>query len=367
MARLPTNKIKVRNRYRKNLGDIDSLAASIKELGLLHPIVVRPDGRLIAGERRLAACRRLGWKSVPVTHVDLKKVVLGEYAENAFRKNFLPSEVNAIRMAIEPYEKAAAKERQRTHGGTAPGRGKHSGKVSQGNGRARDKIAAFAGMSGRTLAKIQAIVEAAERKPRRFGFLVSEMDRTGRVDSVYRRLRQLQDEDQRLAVRPVKGKFSTIVIDPPWALLGAPERARPHYATMSKKELLALPVQTWAAEEAHVYLWATNTDLRDAFELMEAWGFGFKTLLTWAKPTLGLGTYFRTTTEHVLFGVRGRLSTRARDIGTHFSAPKTYHSEKPDVFYRIVEQASYPPFLDVFARKRRPGWTVWGNGVADAA
>ena len=120
MTKLSIRKIKVRNRYRNSLGDIKSLAANIKELGLLHPIVVRPDGRLIAGERRLAACKRLGWKSVPVTYVDLKEVVRGEFAENAFRKDFLLSEIEAIRRAIEPYERTAAKERQRKHGGTAP-------------------------------------------------------------------------------------------------------------------------------------------------------------------------------------------------------------------------------------------------------
>jgi ParB family transcriptional regulator, chromosome partitioning protein len=79
MTLVSIRKINVRNRYRKNLGDIESLAANIKELGLLHPIVVRPDGRLIAGERRLAACKRLGWKTVSVTYVDLKEVVRGEF------------------------------------------------------------------------------------------------------------------------------------------------------------------------------------------------------------------------------------------------------------------------------------------------
>ncbi len=67
MAKLTINEITVRNRHRKNLGDVESLAASIKQVGLLHPIVVRSDGRLIAGGRRLAACKRLGWQSVPVT------------------------------------------------------------------------------------------------------------------------------------------------------------------------------------------------------------------------------------------------------------------------------------------------------------
>ncbi len=72
MPTLPISKIKVRNRYRKNLGDIQSLAASIEDVGLLHPIVVRRDGRLIAGERRLEACKSLGLKKVPVTVVDIE-------------------------------------------------------------------------------------------------------------------------------------------------------------------------------------------------------------------------------------------------------------------------------------------------------
>jgi ParB family chromosome partitioning protein len=100
------------------------LAASIEEVGLLHPIAVRADGRLIAGERRLAACKKLGWTSVPVTVVNLNEVIRGEFAENAERKDFLPSEIDAIRRALLPLEKAAAKERQRRHSGTAPGRKK---------------------------------------------------------------------------------------------------------------------------------------------------------------------------------------------------------------------------------------------------
>ena len=108
-----------------------------------------------------------------MTVIDLKEVVRGEFAENAFRKDFLPSEIDAIRRAIEPLEKAAAKERQRQHGGTAPGRRKHSGKLARSDGRTRDRFGAFAGISGRSLAKIQAIVEAAERKPKLYGPLLA--------------------------------------------------------------------------------------------------------------------------------------------------------------------------------------------------
>jgi N6-adenosine-specific RNA methylase IME4 len=193
------------------------------------------------------------------------------------------------------------------------------------------------------------------------------MDRYGRIDAAYRKLRRMMDEQQRLAVKPLKGKFRTIVIDPPWDYPGIPERSRPTYATMPQEELLALPVRLWADDPAHLYLWSSNANLRDAFELMKAWGFEFKTMITWVKPSFGIGSYFRTSTEHILFGVRGHLLTRVRNVGTHFTAPKTFHSEKPDAFYELVERASYPPYVDVFARKKRPGWSAWNSAIHEAA
>ena len=128
-----------------------------RRVGLLHPVVVRPDGLLIAGERRLVACRQLGWSDVPVTEVDLEQVARGELAENADRKDFLPSEIDAIRKAVAPIEEAAAKERMSEGGKGA--------KVSQPS-RAVDKVGAFAGISGRTVEKIAKVVEAAERPSR---------------------------------------------------------------------------------------------------------------------------------------------------------------------------------------------------------
>jgi hypothetical protein len=116
-------------------------------------------------------------------------IVRGENDENAIRKDFLPSEIDSIRRALEPKEKEAAKDRQKEHGGAAPG--KHltalggyeiqSRKVSLSEGQTRDKIGAFAGVSGRTVEKIKAVVEAAEENPEKFGHLVDEMDRTGKV------------------------------------------------------------------------------------------------------------------------------------------------------------------------------------------
>lgn len=167
-----------------------------------------------------------------------------------------------------------------------------------------------------------------------------------------------EDEQRVLSLVPSEGRVKTIVIDPPWdhegfSLAG---RGRPDYATMTHDELLALDLGRWTEEPCHLYLWTTNNFLLNAGELLKAWGFEFKTVLTWVKPRFGLGSYFRSSTEHVLFGVKGKLTTRVADIPTHFEAPLGEHSAKPEAFYELVKRASYPPYGEVFQRDKRDGF-----------
>jgi ParB/RepB/Spo0J family partition protein len=330
------------------LGDIDELAGQIADLGLLHPIVVRPNGELIAGQRRLEAVKMLGWKDVPVHVVDIESLVRGEFSENAHRKDFTPSELVAIAASIEKEETERARARMTL--GTAVPRVSLTGKTV-------DVIAERLrlGISGKTLERARAVVQAAEADPKRFGHLVAEMDRTGKVSAAYRTLRCAEDEKRILGLKPIVGRHRTLVIDPPWRyaidFLG---RSRPDYATMTKEELLALAVADWAEERCHLYLWTTNAMLRHAFDLMEAWGFRYNTILTWTKPRAGMGTHFRGATEHVLFGIRGVLATRTLKIPTWFEAPVGKHSDKPERFYDIVRAASYPPYGEAFQRKARP-------------
>jgi hypothetical protein len=180
---IPIADIRVGTRHRRDMGDIAELAANIGEIGLLHPIPIRPDRSLIAGARRLAACNRLGWTHVPVHIVDLEQIVRGEFAENAYRKKFLPTEIYAIWQALEPIERAAAKERML------------AGKPMENfhRGATRDKVAACAGISGRTLDKIAAVVEAAEADPR-LRPLVDQMDQTGHVHGAFQQLEAAKAE-----------------------------------------------------------------------------------------------------------------------------------------------------------------------------
>jgi len=166
-----------------------------------------------------------------------------------------------------------------------------------------------------------------------------------------------------------EAKFATIVIDPPWDWGDEGDqdqmgRARPDYATMSKEQLMALPVGTLADDDCHLYMWITNRSLPKGFDLIQAWGFRYITAITWAKPSFGMGNYFRGQTEQILFAVKGSQPLKRKDVGTLFTAPRgpNGHSSKPVEFYDLVESCSPGPFLEMFSRHNRDGWTAWGEG-----
>lgn len=197
---------------------------------------------------------------------------------------------------------------------------------------------------------------------------------------VAKHLKAEKDADDNAPVEPQSvpdGLFSTFVVDPPWQYGNTSTRgaAENHYGTMTIEELCALDVvPTSAAPEAHLYLWTTAGHLPEAFSVMHAWGFEYKTYLVWIKPQMGMGNYFRVSTELVLFGIRGGMRTQARDIKNYFEAKRGKHSSKPPAFHDLVEKASPGPYLELFSRcssdqmlhgctcsKCRLGWTVWGN------
>jgi N6-adenosine-specific RNA methylase IME4 len=184
-------------------------------------------------------------------------------------------------------------------------------------------------------------------------------------------------------------EYSTIVADPPWRYANTSTRAsaQGHYDTLSIAQLCGdelLPdgvnlakevVRPRTAERAHLYLWATAGHLPEAFRVMESWGFTYKTYLVWVKPQMGMGNYFRVSTELVLFGVRGAMRTRDRGLMNWFQARRGRHSAKPYQFYDLVCKASPGPYLELFGRcdqeHQLPGtcqcarcrldWDVWGN------
>ena len=181
---------------------------------------------------------------------------------------------------------------------------------------------------------------------------------------------------------PRSGLYRCLVVDPPWDQGKTGKRSvRPNqgtdldYPTMTWVEIAALPVDEWAADEAFLWLWATNSRSRSsgkpilmqAFELMEHWGFRYYTALTWDKATgpCPFGPY-QITTEHCLFGYRGKAQFPKASLGkmkTAFTAPVSRHSEKPTILYDNVSRYFSGPRLDVFARRRHPGFEPWGDQI----
>lgn len=176
-------------------------------------------------------------------------------------------------------------------------------------------------------------------------------------------------------------RFSTILADPPWQFQNrtgkvAPEHRRlSRYRTMTMSELVDLDVASVASERAHLYLWVPNALLLQGLELMASWGFQYKTNIVWHKirkdggpDGRGVGFYFRNTTELCLFGVRGKnartLAPGRRQVNI-IKSIKREHSRKPDEMYEIIEACSPAPFLELFARGARPGWTSWGDQSAE--
>lgn len=172
------------------------------------------------------------------------------------------------------------------------------------------------------------------------------------------------------------GQYGTILIDPPWRFVNrtgkvAPEHRRlRRYPTMSFEEIAALPVGGIALPKSHLYMWCPNALIREGLEIMRAWGFTYKTNIVWLKirkdggpDGRGVGFYFRNVTELILFGVKGGLRTKdpGRSQVNIIQTRKEEHSRKPDEQYDVIEACSPGPFVELFARQQRKGWTSWGD------
>ena len=176
-------------------------------------------------------------------------------------------------------------------------------------------------------------------------------------------------------------RFATVLADPPWRFANrtgkvAPEHRRlARYPTLTLDEIRALPVADHLAPTAHCYLWVPNALLPEGLAVLAAWGFAYKANLVWHKVRRdggsdgrGVGFYFRNVTELLLFGTRGpkarTLAPGRRQVNL-IASRKREHSRKPDEQYPLIEACSPGPFLELFGRGVRPGWTVWGNQASD--
>lgn len=172
-------------------------------------------------------------------------------------------------------------------------------------------------------------------------------------------------------------KYKTIVVDPPWKYGKwgkATPSSRPNgktydmpYETMAINEIKALRLKEYAADNCELYLWTTQKYLPFSFEILNEWGWKYCQTLTWCKKPRGTGQggVYCPTTEFLILGRRGKMPNVKRVDSTWFltKRPHNVHSKKPEFFQDMIETVSEPPRLEVFARRKREGWDVFGNEV----
>jgi N6-adenosine-specific RNA methylase IME4 len=382
--------IKIGKRHRRDLGDIDGLATSFRDIGLLQPIVITPDHELIAGRRRIEAAKSLGWKSIPVHVVDIESVMRGEYDENILRKDFTVSERVAIGGKVEKL--LGNRQGQRTNRlvqNFAQVKGKKTRELAAkkagfGNaetyrqaklivtGGASELIAAvdaneISVYAGATLAHLpkheqKIIVASGPANVARASYLIRAKYRlaVARTNGKLKKVR---------AIVP-KGKFETIVIDLPWPMHKIERETNPRqvgtdFLTMTEEELFAFKatIDAKAADKCHGFFWTSQKFLPLALRLIEHYDFSYVLTMVWHKPggfqPFGLPQY---NCEFVIYARRGApcfIDTKA--FNCCFQAPRREPSRKPDYFYDLVRRVTAGPRIDMFSREPRKGFAQFGN------
>jgi N6-adenosine-specific RNA methylase IME4 len=240
-------------------------------------------------------------------------------------------------------------------GGTKP-----SFQISEKRINATKEIAGLVGVSHDTVSKVWKIKDKAPEK------IQDIRDGKTTINRVYNEIKQKEQQDNKPeAPEFPQGKYRCIVIDPPWDIKKVIRDERPNqgafpYATLTDEEIKALPIQTIADENCHLYLWTTHKKLPAALEIVKEWGFKYQCLMTWVKNVGFTPFSWMYSTEHVLFCKKGNLDLLRKGMRLDFSAKVREHSRKPDEFYNIVLEASPGPAIDLFSRELREGFDTWG-------
>ena len=166
------------------------------------------------------------------------------------------------------------------------------------------------------------------------------------------------------------GHARVLCADPPWSfgdkLPGAGRGAEKNYSVMGVEAICGFDLPP-IHENAWLFMWRVASQVEEAYRVVRAWGFVPKTEIVWqkltsgGKPWFGMGRYTRSSHEVAIVSTRGRVQPKVRNVRSTFSAKAGRHSEKPDEFYKIVERLSEGPYVELFARRRRPGWLCLGN------
>jgi len=395
--------------------ELSELAADIKAHGLREPIwrtwIEREPGLreplILDGRNRLSACL-LANVSPSFRDYDGAEPMAFVWSLNLERRHLNASQKAMAAERARPIFEAEAKARQaeagvatqraaaKTKAESLFGKQKVVANIPQAaSGKSRDKAGEKLGVSGRSVDHARTVITKAVPE------VVKAVDAGKLAVSAAADLAKLSHERQREVMARAKpsadgeirgglvrayvkqavraetakqieaepapmptGPFRVIVADPPWAYTkregDASHRGDLPYPPMTTDAICALDVASIAHEDSILWLWTTNAFMRDAYRVLDAWGFQEKTILTWVKDRIGLGDWLRGQTEHCILAVRGKPTVTLTNQTTRLDGPVREHSRKPEEFYALVDALCPGSKVEMFCRTPRPGWAKWG-------
>ena len=390
--------------------EFEALCADIAENGLLDPIILvgfEGEEVILDGRHRFLACLKTGvepWFDTFTGDSPVGYVV----SKNKHRRHLTPSQLAMIAAELKPlYEEEAAKRRAATQFGAVgeendtvvdtcppPADEEKSGEGKKKGGKSRDQAGAAMGVSGRSVSRAENVIAGGCDE-------LQNAVRNGMIDvAIGEKLAKRPVKEQRQILKkieenpkknpkavlrqhdkgksvaklkkepqpPPEGPFRVIVADPPWQYEKRKEdgtqRGQTPYPTMELKEIMALGemVGGLAHQDCILWLWVTNAHLPVVFEVIDSWGFEYKTCLTWKKPKMGTGDWLRGITEQCLLAVRGKPTVDLDNQTTFIEGAVREHSRKPEEFYKLVESLCPGSKLEMFATEAREGWQMWAPG-----
>jgi N6-adenosine-specific RNA methylase IME4 len=370
--------------------EFDDLVTDIAEHGLREPVWLHRDGRVVDGRNRYRACIKAGVTPSFRTYEGAdSRLVAFVVSLNLHRRHLTESQrgLIAARIAnmksgtrtdlvpIDTTSLDAAAELMNVGRATAA-RGKKV--LDSGVPELAKQVE-----SGKVAVSTAAtIADAPPEEQREVIAVDDEREIVRRAKEIQRRKRdeRIREKEARVAQIAARtpapiaaiGPFQVVYADPPWRYEHAhPEqRIEHHYPTMDLEEIKALEVP--AAGDSILFLWVTSPKLREGMDVVEAWGFDYRTCMIWVKDKIGMGYYARQQHELLLIARRGELKVPDPEDRpcSVVNAPRTEHSAKPDVFYELIERM-YPfqrgQWCELFQRRPRDGWVGWGNEVEAAS
>lgn len=372
-----------------NQGKVKELADSISEIGLLNPITVTKDNVLVAGLHRLLAVKSLGRETIEASVIDVDGLhtELAEIDENLIRNELhYIDRGNQLKRRKQIYEElypgtkvgvaqALAMNKILGHNVSAETAPTFVADTSTKTGKSKRVIHEELQIANNILPEVQKVIKEKDL-PKTEALKISRLEPEQQKEVLVRveqkqanTYRQAINQVRKKEIKPVElpqGKFNVIYADPPWQYDFAETENRAienQYPSMDLEDIKNTEIPS--TDNAVLFLWATAPKLLEAIEVMQAWGFKYKTSAVWDKEKIGMGYWFRGQHELLLVGVKGDFSPPPPENreSSVYREKRTEHSKKPLHYYELIEKM-FPDakYLEMFSRnKYSEKWTVWGN------